>query len=117
MMIFKEFAFEAAHWLPNVPPGHKCHRMHGHSYHVRIEVTGRVGQVTGWVIDYADIAHAWKPLLEQLDHHVLNELRGLENPTCEHLCRWIWERMQFDGLGVVVEVRETPTAGARDDGR
>lgn len=112
MIVFKEFTFEAAHSLPNVPNGHKCHRMHGHSYQVRIEVYGEVGQRTGWVIDYADIARAWGPLFNQLDHHILNEIQGLENSTSEHLARWIAEALDLPGLSAI-EVRETPTAGAR----
>ena len=115
MLIWKEFTFEAAHWLPAVPAGHKCHGMHGHSYRVRVEVRGRVGQQTGWVIDYADIAAAWEQLARALDHHVLNEIPGLENSTCEHLCRWVWDRLAIAGL-YAVEIRETPTAGARYEG-
>jgi 6-pyruvoyltetrahydropterin/6-carboxytetrahydropterin synthase len=118
MIAFKEFRFEAAHWLPHVPSGHKCHRMHGHSYQVRVEIEGDVGQTSGWVRDYADISAAWKPLCEQLDHHVLNEIKGLENSTAEHLARWIWERLRpaLPELHAV-EVRETPTAGVRYEGR
>lgn len=112
--IFKEFTFEAAHRLPNVPKDHKCGRLHGHSFHVRIEVTGDLDARMGWVIDYADISAAWAPLHEQLDHRYLNDIPGLENSTSEHLARWIWERMIAVLPGeIAVEVRETCTAGCR----
>src|SRR3954451_588686 len=83
--IFKEFTFEAAHRLPFVPDGHKCARLHGHSYRVEIHVGGPVDPRTGWIMDFGDIKAAFKPLLERLDHYYLNEIDGLENPTSENL--------------------------------
>lgn len=91
--LVKDFRFEAAHLLPRVPPGHKCRRLHGHSFKVEVEVSGEVDADLGWLIDYADIQSAFAPLLAQLDHHYLNEIEGLENPTSEILARWIWERL------------------------
>ena len=88
MEIFKEFTFEAAHRLPNVSPGHKCARLHGHSFRVRVEIEGPVGQETGWVRDFADVTCAMQPVLDRLDHYYLNEVPGLENPTSELLARW-----------------------------
>jgi 6-pyruvoyltetrahydropterin/6-carboxytetrahydropterin synthase len=110
--IFKEFTFEAAHRLPNVPPGHKCARLHGHSFKVSVHVVGPVGGETGWVRDFADIACAMQPVLHQLDHNYLNEIEGLENPTSEILARWIWDRLHpaMAELSQVV-VRETCTSG------
>jgi 6-pyruvoyltetrahydropterin/6-carboxytetrahydropterin synthase len=110
--IFKEFTFEAAHRLPNVPPGHKCARLHGHSFKVSVHVVGPVGDETGWVRDFADIACAMQPVLHQLDHNYLNEIEGLENPTSEILARWIWDRLHqaMADLSQVV-VRETCTSG------
>lgn len=90
----KQFRFEAAHHLPKTPEGHKCRRLHGHSYRVTVEVSGEVGEETGWLIDYADIKEAFQPLWEQLDHYCLNEVEGLENPTSEVLCKWIWDRLK-----------------------
>lgn len=112
MEIFKEFTFEAAHRLPNVPEGHKCRRLHGHSFRVRIYVQGGVQENTGWVMDFAEIKKAFKPLYNQLDHHYLNEIDGLENPTSENLARWIWQRLkpQLPQLSRIV-VHETCTAG------
>jgi 6-pyruvoyltetrahydropterin/6-carboxytetrahydropterin synthase len=109
--VFVEVRFEAAHYLPRVPPGHKCANLHGHSYLVTIRVAGEVGH-RGWVIDYADIKAAWQPLFDRLDHHCLNELDGLSNSTSENLARWIFERLGLPGL-TEVEVRETATAGCR----
>lgn len=112
MEIFKVFSIEAAHRLPNVPPGHKCARLHGHSFEVVIHVRGPVGVETGWIMDFAAIKEAFKPLHAQLDHHYLNEVEGLENPTSEHLARWIWQRLQpsLPLLSQVV-VKETCTSG------
>ena len=112
MDIFKIFTLEAAHHLPNVPPGHKCRRLHGHSFRVEIQVTGPVQEHAGWVRDFADLSRAFGPLYEQLDHHCLNEIPGLENPTSENLARWIWQRLQpqLPGLSRIV-VHETCTAG------
>jgi 6-pyruvoyltetrahydropterin/6-carboxytetrahydropterin synthase len=110
--IFKHFGFEAAHRLPAVDAGHKCARLHGHSYRVEVHVRGEVGTDTGWVRDFADIALAWDPLHEQLDHRYLNEVPGLENPTSEVIAAWIWERLAptLPGLSRVV-VHETCTSG------
>jgi 6-pyruvoyltetrahydropterin/6-carboxytetrahydropterin synthase len=113
MDIFKEFTFESAHRLPNVPAGHKCARLHGHSFKVELYVTGDVDENAGWIMDFADIKAAFKPLLEQLDHNYLNEIEGLENPTSEHIAIWIWDRLKprLPQLSKVV-VRETCTSGA-----
>ena len=112
MEIFKEFRFEAAHKLPNVPAGHKCGRLHGHSFFCRVTIRGAVDPVTGWVQDFADLKEAFRPLEEQLDHNYLNEIEGLENPTSEVIARWIWDRL-IDKLPNLYEVmiRETCTCG------
>jgi 6-pyruvoyltetrahydropterin/6-carboxytetrahydropterin synthase len=88
----REFTFEAAHRLPNVPESHKCARLHGHSFRVELICEGNVNPQTGWLIDFADLKVAFEPLHEQLDHHYLNEIEGLENPTAENLARWVWVR-------------------------
>jgi 6-pyruvoyltetrahydropterin/6-carboxytetrahydropterin synthase len=114
MEIFKEFTFEAAHRLPNVPEGHKCSRLHGHSFRARVWVSGDVDAKLGWVMDFADIKAAAKPVIARLDHYYLNEIEGLENPTSENVARWIWARLKpgLPGLSRV-EVQETCTAGCR----
>ena len=90
----KIFTFESAHHLPRVPVGHKCSRVHGHSYRVEIALRGPVNPETGWVVDFAVIDDAWLPLFRQFDHHMLNEIAGLENPTCENLCGFIWQSLK-----------------------
>lgn len=91
--LVKDFRFEAAHYLPNLPEGHKCLRMHGHSFRGEIAVRGPIDPHVGWLIDFADLAKLVRPILDQLDHYVLNEIEGLENPTSEHLAVWIWKRL------------------------
>lgn len=88
-----EFRFEAAHRLPRVPQGHKCERLHGHSFKIELAVEGPVNPETGWFIDYGDLWDAWRPLNDKLDHNYLNEIEGLENPTSENLARWIWDHL------------------------
>ncbi|MEU4517458.1 6-carboxytetrahydropterin synthase QueD [Amycolatopsis sp. NPDC024027] len=118
MEIFREFTFEAAHRLPEVPEGHKCARLHGHSYRVTVHVDGSVDPHAGWVMDFGDVKAAFKPLQEQLDHHYLNEIEGLENPTSENLAVWIWDRLvpRLPDLSAVT-VRETCTSGCTYRGR
>ncbi len=112
MEVFKEFGFEAAHRLPAVPADHKCARLHGHSFRVRVTVAGPVGEGSGWVVDFADISAACAPVHEALDHRYLNDVPGLENPTSERIAEWIWDRLAGPLPGLAgVEVRETCTAG------
>lgn len=112
MEIFREFTFEAAHHLPNVPEGHKCARLHGHSYKVIVHVEAPVEPESGWVMDFGDLKKAFKPLEARLDHYYLNDIEGLENPTSEVLARWIWERLKptLPDLSALT-VRETCTSG------
>lgn len=112
MEIYKEFSFEAAHHLPNVPKGHKCARLHGHSFYVKVHVSGDVGVDTGWVMDFAKLKAAFAPVYQQLDHYYLNEIEGLENPTSENLARWIWLRLKPElPMLSMIEVKETCTSG------
>jgi 6-pyruvoyltetrahydropterin/6-carboxytetrahydropterin synthase len=114
MEIWREFTFEAAHRLPHVPEGHKCARLHGHSFRVEVHVHGPLDPTLGWVMDFGELKAAWRPLHETLDHHYLNDVPGLENPTSEVLARWIWGRLAptVPGLSEIV-VRETCTSGCR----
>lgn len=112
MRLEKTFRFEAAHYLPNVPDGHKCGRMHGHSFRVTIVVEGPVDSHSGWVMDYAVIKEAFAPLEEQLDHHCLNEIEGLENPTSEVITQWIWDKLKSK-LPELVEVALEETCTCR----
>lgn len=109
--IIKSFTFEAAHRLPNLPMDHKCYRLHGHSFRAEVAVTGPIDPTLGWVIDYADVKAACKPLKDQLDHNYLNEIPGLENPTSEHIAIWIWDRLAPHLPGLIrVTVAETCNA-------
>ena len=112
MEIYKEFSFDSAHLLPNVPAGHKCGRLHGHTFYVRLYLCGPIGEESGWVIDFGDVKTAFKPILNQLDHYYLNDIPGLENPTSENLARWIWQKTKpLLPLLAKVQVRETCTSG------
>jgi 6-pyruvoyltetrahydropterin/6-carboxytetrahydropterin synthase len=110
MELRKTFQFEAAHLLPNLPKKHKCRRLHGHSFKAEIVVAGECDAKLGWVMDYADISAAFKPLWEKLDHHYLNEI--LENPTSENVAIWIWQRLK-PKLPQLVEVAVAETCTAR----
>lgn len=108
--IAKEFDFDAAHWLPNVPEGHKCRRMHGHTYRVVVSLIGEP-DARGMVVDYAEIAEAWAHVHSKVDHRVLNEVRGLENPTTEVLAPWIHEQLwgRLPAFDLQVRVYESST--------
>ncbi len=110
--LVREYRFEAAHRLPKVPEGHKCQRLHGHSFKVELSVRGPVDPQTGWFIDYGDLDNLWQPLHELLDHNYLNEVPGLENPTSEVLAKFIWERLKPD-LPTLTRVTVHETCDAR----
>ena len=110
--ISKIFTFEAAHYLPHVPPGHKCGQLHGHSYRLEIILQGELDEEKGWVMDFSEIKKTISPLLEILDHSCLNKIHGLENPTSEVLAKWIWDQVKpVVPLLSAVMVKETCTAG------
>lgn len=117
MEIFKKFTFEAAHQLPNVPDGHKCARLHGHSYSVEVHIQGEPDSHTGWLMDFADITAAVDPVIAKLDHYFLNEIEGLENPTSENIARWLWPRIKnvLPPLSKLV-ISETCTSGCSYSG-
>jgi 6-pyruvoyltetrahydropterin/6-carboxytetrahydropterin synthase len=92
--LIHEFRFEAAHLLPKVPAGHKCSRLHGHSFKVELTIAGPVNPETGWLIDFGVLYEKWRPVHDRLDHRYLNEIEGLENPTSEVLAIWIWNQMK-----------------------
>src|SRR5688500_17317523 len=108
----KTFQFEAAHLLPNLPTTHKCRRLHGHSFQVEVVVAGEIDPKLGWLIDYAEISEAFKPLLERLDHYYLNEIPGLENPTSENVAIWIWRDLK-PRLPLLTEIVVAETCTAR----
>jgi 6-pyruvoyltetrahydropterin/6-carboxytetrahydropterin synthase len=92
--IYKDFRFDSAHRLPHVAPGHKCGRLHGHTFQLRVVVSGPVGEETGWILDFGDLKAVVKPLIAELDHTYLNDIEGLENPTSEVLVQWVWTRLK-----------------------
>ena len=107
----KSFHFEAAHDLPTFPEGHKCRRLHGHSFRFDVIVEGEVDPAKGYLIDYGDIKKAADPLVRRLDHYYLNEIEGLSNPTAESLARWIYERLKPQlPLLMSIVVNETCTS-------
>jgi len=117
MNIFRVFTIEAAHRLPNVPSGHKCSRLHGHSFRIELHLSGAVAAHTGWVMDFADVKAAFQPIYDQLDHHYLNEIAGLENPTSENLARWVWQQAKpVLPLLAKVVIHETCTSGCEYHG-
>lgn len=116
MIIVQAFRFEAAHRLPAVPPQHRCFALHGHSYRVELQLEGPVDPETGWVIDFFEIESAFAPVLAMLDHHYLNEVIGLENPTAENIATWIWHRMR-PALPLLTAVAVHETADCRAEYR
>ena len=108
----REFTFDAAHRLPGVPEGHKCGRLHGHTFRVELIFEGEVDEAAGWVMDFADITRAFAPCLEKLDHRYLNEVEGLENPTVENIARWVWVRVKRT-LPLLLQVNVTEAETSR----
>ena len=113
MRITKSFTFDAAHWLPGVPEDHKCRRLHGHTYVVTVGLEGPLDQRLGWVVDYGEVSRVVNPVIRELDHHCLNEIDGLTNPTAEMLACWLYERLRADLAQLAdVAVSETPRTSA-----
>ena len=110
----RELRFEAAHRLPRVPAGHKCARLHGHSFKIELAIEGAVNPETGWLIDYDQIDEAWKPLGAVLDHNYLNDVPGLDNPTSENLAFWLWQKLKGP-LPELTRVTVHETCDARCD--
>lgn len=113
MEIFKEYTFDSAHYLPNVSDDHKCKNVHGHTYHLTLYFEGEIDPVYGWIIDFAEIKKIVEPTIQLLDHKFLNEIVGLENPTCERMSMWLWNQIK-PKIPVLskIKLKETPTSGA-----
>ena len=112
MEIFKQFTFDSAHYLPHVPEGHKCKRMHGHTYRLVVFLEGPLKEKMEWVEDFAVVKSTVNPVIKRLDHYVLNDIPGLENPTCERIAIWIWDQIKADLPHLAkIELFETPTSG------
>ncbi|UXX79108.1 6-carboxytetrahydropterin synthase QueD [Reichenbachiella carrageenanivorans] len=118
MVIYKKFAFDSAHFLPNVPEGHKCKNMHGHTYNLTVYLEGDLDTELQWVMDFKELKDVVKPVIERIDHQLLNDIAGLENPTAERIVVWIWEQIQPKlPLLSKLELNETPTSGAIYEGK
>ncbi len=117
MILYKKFSFDAAHFLPNVPVGHKCNQLHGHTYTMAVHVKGIPHERLGWVIDFSELTEAVKPVLEKLDHKLLNDISGLSNPTSEQLAIWLWDNIK-PALPALckIELNETPGSGVIYEG-
>lgn len=117
MVIFKKFTFDSAHALPHVPDGHKCKEVHGHTYKLTVFIEGDLDEKLGWVMDFAELKRVIKPVIEEIDHKFLNDIPGLENPTCEIIVKWIWDRIK-PGIPLLKKLHldETPTSGAVYEG-
>lgn len=117
MQIYKEFSFDSAHFLPNVPDGHKCKEMHGHTYRLKVFIQGELDPKLGWIMDFKELKDALLPVIDQLDHKLINNIKGLENPTAENITVWIWEQIR-PSLPLLsrIELYETPTTGVIYEG-
>lgn len=118
MRIFKKFTFDSAHFLPNVPNGHKCKNIHGHTYHLTVYFEGDLDDRLKWVIDFGEVKNVIKPIIDSIDHKLLNDIEGLENPTCEVLSIWLWDKikMQIPALSSI-KLFENTTSGVIYEGK
>ena len=118
MIIFKKFTFDSAHFLPNVPDGHKCKNIHGHTYHLTVYFEGSLQPELEWLMDFAEIKTKIKPVIDRIDHKLLNDLPGLENPTCERIAVWLWDEIKPKITQLKrIELHETPTSGVIYEGK
>lgn len=118
MQIFKQFSFDSAHFLPHVPEGHKCKEIHGHTYRLTVYVAGEPDEKLGWVMDFAVLKNVIEPLIKSIDHTLLNNIPGLENPTCERIAIWLWDNIKPQvPLLSKIELHETLTSGVVYEGK
>ena len=112
MRVRKAFEFDAAHYLPNCPEGHPCKGVHGHHYAITVTCEGDPDPALGFVVDYHEIGRAMAPVVKALDHSLLNDIPGLQTPSTEVLCVWIWTKVRhLLPLLAEVDVAETPGNG------
>jgi 6-pyruvoyltetrahydropterin/6-carboxytetrahydropterin synthase len=118
MILFRQFTFDSAHFLPNVPEGHKCKEVHGHTYRMVIYMEDTIKKNEGWVMDFAEVKKVIYPILEVVDHKLLNNIEGLENPTCELIAVWLWNKIKPQlPILTKIELHETPTSGVIYEGK
>ena len=113
MQIYKEFRFEAAHYLPSAKPGSPNARVHGHSFRARVVIDGEPAADTGYIFHFDELAAAMHDTQEALDHRFLNEIEGLGAPTLERIAMWIWNRLsnRVPGLSQVEVHRDSCSEG------
>lgn len=112
MLLFKKFTFDSAHFLPNVPEGHKCKNIHGHTYQLTVFVEDELVDKLEWVMDFAELKKVVNPIIDILDHNLINEIAGLENPTCERIAIWIWDQIKHQIPTLIkIQLNETPNSG------
>jgi 6-pyruvoyltetrahydropterin/6-carboxytetrahydropterin synthase len=113
MRIYKEFTFEAAHFLPSAPVGHPNSRVHGHSFRVRVILDGEPDETTGLVMHLDDVEAGLSDVHEALDHRFLNEVEGLSQPTLERITMWLWDRLhnRLPGLAEIEVARDSCREG------
>jgi len=117
MIIFKQFTFDSAHSLPNVHEGHKCKAVHGHTYRLKLFVEGELQENLEWVMDFTDIKDIVNPVIKTIDHKFMNDIPGLENPTCENIAIWLWNKIKPELVQMTrIELNETPTTGVIYEG-
>lgn len=113
MLIYKDFLFEAAHYLPSAQPGHANARLHGHSFRARITIAGHPDPATGYVFHFDDLETAIADAQDALDHRLLNEVEGLAVPTLERITEWLWQRLanRVPGLAEIEVARDSCREG------
>ena len=117
MKIFRTFTFDSAHYLPNVPDGHKCKKVHGHTYRMTVYFEGELEKDLKWVADFAVVKKVINPIIDRIDHQLLNEIEGLENPTCEMIAIWLWDKIKEEiPMLCRIELHENTTSGAIYEG-
>ena len=117
MIVYKKFHIESARSLPNLPDEHPCSQVHGHSFEIILKVSGELNEKTGFIIDFQEIENSFGPILKLLDHAYLNNIKGLENPTSENMCLYVWENIKPSLPNIIeVEIKETSATGCRYKG-
>ena len=112
MVVYKEYYINSARFLPNLPKEHICSQIHGHTYNIKVSVKGSINSVTGFVIDAFDIDKFFNKVYIEIDHKLLNEIKGLENPTSENICIFIWGRLVEDIPNLYqIEIKENNVTG------
>ena len=118
MQLFKIFTFDSAHFLPQVPDGHKCKSIHGHTYQLTLYIEDDLKNELDWVMDFSDLKKVVDPIISELDHKLLNNILGLENPTCEKIAIWIWNKVKIELPKLYkIILNETPNSGVIYEGK